>query len=728
MFHPEVVKKKCEEASKKAGFKVWPQKLENSIGAYEFFQSITKSDGKKVYYQRGDEDPEKFEFTENEKKWISNELWMCRCGFRYWFYRYFFIKTKDGKIQRPEKLIAQTILLDILAELDLAGVPILLLILKARQLGISTVIEAIILWIALFNSGSHTVIASAEEEKSEQMSEMVWVGLEMLPLWMQPTLTRDDRKLGPEFGLIHSDILIQHGSMSKGISRGSTPIAGHLSEVAYYPDPIETIESSLIRAMHENPRTFLALESTARRKNDWWHKIWLKNRRGEATGYNRFVCLFLPWYVGSDKYPTADWLKNHPIPKDWKPLEETRKQAADARLYVATTPLLKKHMPENWEMPVEQQWFWEFNFVEASDDDAELKSFLAELASDERSAFQSKKFSVFAQDVLDRLEEDKSPKFQDYAILGDGIDKRFALEEFQSHSQRRIDVPWVTMDGRNLNWKLVPLRETPRDETLRFYLRVWEKPKPGYNYTVGIDIASGSGQNSTVYDVLRVGRTIDEPDVQVAQLKSPWIASPESPAFANMLGVWYGQYMSPVPEALMAPEVQIAVGDFISHQLSKLGYTNFYYMKRFDQRLHPNVKPSRRGWATVGWSRQMMMEAYEHAIKHGWVQVNSEDTIAELGWIEEDETDSGKVKYDHEKDKTDDCYMAGGIAYFCSHTEETIMERMAGAVKPKKVEAVKEVSDERESSEGYLNRLFQLEDKRESGYDDDGGEGTAYGY
>jgi hypothetical protein len=714
MFSPIKIAAKIKAIEDAKKITLHDNSVDECIKIYEHFKSLETSDGRNISYARKGQTAAEFSYTEQERAWIQNEMYMCACSFPYWFFRYFFIKTKEGDIRRPEVLAAQLIFIAILAAMDLAGLPMLLLILKGRQLGLSTVIEAVILWISIFVSNSHCVVASAEEEKSEQMSEMVWLGLEKLPMWMQPVLTRDNRQVGPEFGLIHSDILLQHGSQSKGISRGDTPIAAHLSEVAWYPDPINTIESSLIRAMHENSRTFLALETTARKKDDWFHRTWVKNRKGEETGYNRFTCLFLPWYVGRDKYPTADWLRNHPIPPKWNPLKETLKQAADARLYVATTALLKKHMPEDWEMPIEQMWYWEFNYVEAKEGgDETYKSFLAELAADERSCFQSKKLSVFSQAELDKLEADKSDKFTVYGMAGDGIDHKYALAEFQSHQRRRIDIAYPTIEGQVLHWKLIPLKEIPRDEKLKYYLKVWEEPKPGYKYAIGIDISSGIGQNATVYFVNRIGRTAEEPDLQVAVLNSPWIASPETPGFALMLGAWYGTHMSPVKEAMIAPEVQKAVGDFISFQLAKVGYSNFYYMERFDLRQHPGHRPTRRGWASVGWSQQMMKESFEHGIKNGWIEINSEDLINELSWLEAEETESGKMAYDHARDQTDDEYVAGGIAYFVSHGQQTIMERIKGNLKPVKKATKESPLQVNESGLSLLARQFQKEDLAE---------------
>lgn len=722
MFSKEVIQRKIDAIEKAKSIKLRENSVEECITLYDHFRSMEISESKHIVYCRSGETYKQFKFTDKEQAWIQNEMLMCACSFPYWFFRYFFVKStikKDGNvvneiIRRPDVWIAQLIYLEILAGLDLLGLPILLLALKARQLGISTVTEAIIQWIAIFTKGSHCVVASSETEKSEEMANMVWLGLDMMPLWMKPVLTREDRKIGPEFGLIHSDIILQHGSQMKGIATGSTPIAAHLSEVAYYPNPIETIERSLIRAMHENPRTFLVLESTARKKEDWFHKTWLKNRRGEQEGYNRFTCLFLPWYVGRDIYPTPDFLLSHPIPRAWQPLKETLKQALDAKLYVSTTPLLKKHMRENWEMDREQMWFWEFNYHEALEGgDETLKAFMSELAADERSCFQSKRWSVFSQSVLDKLESEQSKEYVDYAIIGDGVDERFALKDFQSHALKRIDVEWATSQGQNFYWKLIPLKETPRDDNLDFYLRIWEKPKSGYRYTIGIDISSGKGQNRTVFFVNRVGKE-GEPDKEVALLCSAWIASPETPAFANVLGIWYGQYMgsvSPyVAEALIVPEVQLAVGDFISHQLDKLGYSNLYYHRRYDLRRHPGQKDNRRGWVTSNWSRQMMMEAFEHAIKNGWIEINSDELISELESLESDLTESDKAFYDHSSEGTDDVYMAGGIAYFTSHPEQTIMERMKGSPTPKRKKDVSPDMLEKETGISQLARKFMLQD------------------
>lgn len=712
MFHPQRIREAVEAIERRTGLRLCESEESVCIKVYEHFRGLEAQDGKNVWYRRPKSLPDdKFQYEDWEVQWITNEMYMCACSFPYWFFRYFFLKDKENRIVRPSRLIAQLIFLEILSDLDGRQLPIKLMILKARQLGMSTIVEAIILWTALFRRGSHCVIASAEEEKSMSMSNMVWIGLENLPLWMKPKLTRDDRKVGPEFGEIDSDIFIQHGSQSKGISRGENPVAAHLSEVAYYPDAKETIEASLLNAMHENKRTFLVLESTARKKGDWWHTRWLREREGETDGTNEFVPLFLPWYVGKDKYPTEDWLRNHPIPENWNPLRETVRQSVDAKLYVRTTPLLAKFMGTDWEMSREQMWCWEFRYVTAKRSDESLKVFFAEFASDERSCFQSKRWSVFTTEVLSRVEEGMSEKFTDYAIVGHGIQEKFWLREFWSHSARRIEIPWLTPLGKQFDWRLIPLKTTPKEDELQFFLRMWEPVRSGYNYTIGIDIGGGVGQNATVCEVLRVPMNEHEPAVEVAQLWSPHIASPEVPPFANALGIYYGRHMAPVPEALLAPEVQVAVGDYTSFQLSELGYSNFFYMDRYDMKRSPGHRSQRRGFATNAWSRPMMMESLKHGLESGWVIINSQKTYDELENLEAEELESGKTKYEHAEGDTDDCYMSLGIAYFCSYDKSTMQERVQNKLKPRKKQELQESVVELDSTEAMLSRHFQKEEQ-----------------
>jgi hypothetical protein len=710
MFSKKVIAANIDRLERSQGIKLTEYPVEKAVAVYAHFLSFTRTDGKRTWYQRDDQTEEQFEFVQWERDWIRNELFLCSCSFPYWFFRYFFIKTKDAQIRRPDLLIAQRIFLDILADLDEQNLPIILFVLKARQLGISTITEAIILWIALFRRGSHTLISSAEEQKSIDMSEMVWIGLNNLPLWMAPVLTGESKARGPIFGELSSDILIQHGAMQKGIGRGSTPIAAHVSEVAYYNNPVVTIESSLLKAMHENPRTFLVLESTAKRKYDWFHNTWTYNRDAESKGMNKYTCLFLPWYVGSDKYPTSDWIRNHPIPDNWKPSQACLEQALKAELYVATTPLLLKYLGAKWKMPREQMWFWEFEYAAAMRDEDSLRSFYAEMAADEVSAFQSKRSPVYSIATQERLRSQISNDYTDYAVLGDGIDKRFHLSDYHS-TGRRIVIEWMTMLGEPRRWELVPLKETPSDPFHDLFLRIWEHPKRGFNYSIPADTGGGIGSDHSCIEVLRVGRK-GEPDVQVAQLYSSWLPAIEMPPFMHAVGAYYGRMMEPLPEAYLCPETQLgAGGDPIVHQLTKEGYSNIHRMRRYDMAPKSGSLPNRLGWATTSWSRPLITQTLQMAIEYGWIRINSDRTVEEIENLEMDEGNDGKLRQDHSSHSHDDSYMSLCIGHWCSHDEETLAERKAGKRPKPKDSEIEKPSRVLQTAEEIMANSIRMEER-----------------
>ena len=71
--------------------------------------------------------------------------------------------------------------------------------------------------------------------------------------------------------------------------------------------------------------------------------------------------MFLPWYVGTDIYPTETWIRSHPIPEGHVFEDLTVAHAGRARDYVRSgqNPLIQKFLGANWEMPPAQMYFWE---------------------------------------------------------------------------------------------------------------------------------------------------------------------------------------------------------------------------------------------------------------------------------------------------------------------------------------------------------------------------------
>jgi hypothetical protein len=347
---------RAERAAQKKDrkFKVTPRSVSECLGFIEQMNNIWSPEDAK---------PTR-ELTADEQRWMRSELILCRWDFRYWLERYHQILSWDGqRYVRMEPNIAQRIVLDIFGECEEQEIAIALQVLKARQLGITTVIESAVEHRTTFHPNTRAIVGSAQPDKSAKMVGMCEASWERMPWWMMPQRTQS--KIGElvVFGGIGSQLSIRHGAQKQtDVGRGETPNVAHLSECCEWAHPEQDIEAGLMFAMHPNPMMMLVLESSAGVIKDWWNRTWTLNKQRWGDPYNpaKLRPIFLPWYVGIDIYPTEAELRQNPIPADWEPSVATIQQAERAHEYVANTELLRRQLGSKWRMPREQQWYYEY--------------------------------------------------------------------------------------------------------------------------------------------------------------------------------------------------------------------------------------------------------------------------------------------------------------------------------------------------------------------------------
>src|SRR5258708_38440573 len=92
----------------------------------------------------------------------------------------------------------------------------------------------------------------------------------------------------------------------------------------------------------------------------------------------------------------------------------------------------------------------------------------------------------------------------------------------------RERIPVVYTGARiTSRWELIPLkpvelRASERDDAEEILI-IYEHPRPGVNYAIGVDTAGGKGEDSTAISVWALGYgTL--PDVQVAEYASSWVS------------------------------------------------------------------------------------------------------------------------------------------------------------------------------------------------------------
>lgn len=626
----------------------------------------------------------------DEVRFMQNERALCMCDAAYFLTRYFWIKTPRA-VQRFTFLPGQRAYFNVIAELEALHAAIELIISKARQHGISTETEGLSLHRACFSHGVNVVIASADRQKTGKMAQMTFLGYDRLPWWMRPLSTRrvesDQGML--VFGASESGISFQHGNQTSGIARGDTVKVYHLSECASYSNAEEQIEASLFRCVHPYPDVFGVLESTAEGDTGWWPDTYWYSKKNFATGKSRLCALFLPWFLGTDKYPTETWIRTHPIPAGWRPDVETRSMIARAKLYIRSSPVLEKVLGANWKMPDAQSWFWEVNYLEHRAKGKE-RLWFQEMPTDDRESFQGSYDNVFGREVIAEVFTQRVTKYAVYGIIGQSIEARHEPDEEEvDYDSPRVPVAYKSRRGETYRWEMVPLNWTEPwkdlegikdDESHMGKFFVYLVPEPGYDYAIGIDTSNGIGSDSTVIAVSRRGRNPQEPDEQAAEFRSDKVSHVEAYAWAMCIAAYYSRYMeesTSYREPYVAVEQIMAVGDTVQLQMSNMGYGRFHKFTRYDSdpKYMRKSQSRKRGWFTTGWSRPMLTDGFVTFVQNGWYKVNSPYTNYEMDHWEVHLTSTGKEKKEHSEECTDDGIFANAMAAFCPNDRKTMADR-----------------------------------------------------
>ena len=217
------------------------------------------------------------------------------------------IKPKGGKIIRLDRNApfawAQRALVAKIEHDFNHNKPIRIIVLKGRQVGLSTVTEAILfLWSFLF-PGNNSLVISTEDSDAKYLMGMTKRYWELGP-FINDFRTRYNREDYIEWeGLDSSFISVTASKKDPG--RGKTLRAVHCSEVARWPDGIIDV-SGLTESVPDEPGTIIILESTAQGVGGYYYETWMSACDPESD--SEFTPMFFPWFL-HEEYSN----KNHQL-------------------------------------------------------------------------------------------------------------------------------------------------------------------------------------------------------------------------------------------------------------------------------------------------------------------------------------------------------------------------------------------------------------------------------
>lgn len=170
------------------------------------------------------------------------------------------------------------------------GLPVRIIVLKARQMGMSTAVEGTLFNWCFIHPGTRSLVIAHETKATQHlfdMTKLMWEEWAFRPYFSekhnsQKTLAWEETRSSMSVAT----------ARNAGSGRSFTYHAVHCSECAFWEDP-ERLLVGLNQSVPYKHGTIMILESTANGVGNWFHTEWQRAVHKESN----FVPLFFPWYV-----------------------------------------------------------------------------------------------------------------------------------------------------------------------------------------------------------------------------------------------------------------------------------------------------------------------------------------------------------------------------------------------------------------------------------------------
>ena len=181
------------------------------------------------------------------------------------------------------------------------------LILKARQLGLTTLLTAFALHHLLFTPGANVLLVSRNQDVADSALELMDFMWRFLPPWLVSVLPAQTSAASREHEWTWGD-----GMKSRIVSLPPTKKTGASAAatlVLWDESALADLQAEVYRSL--DPTTDatggkMIVFSTARGAHNWYAKTWRRSVQGEAS----FVTVFHPWYVSRFMNPLAERLRS----------------------------------------------------------------------------------------------------------------------------------------------------------------------------------------------------------------------------------------------------------------------------------------------------------------------------------------------------------------------------------------------------------------------------------
>ena len=493
------------------------------------------------------------------------------------------ITDKEGK-QIPLRLNkAQIIVQQVKHRLRSAGLPVKMIILKARQMGITTEASADSFCDINTKANRRAMIVAHKQESSIDIFRRVKQMQDANP-YRRSEKYNNRREI--EYQSPHNSLIAVQTAGNPELGRGSTNHYIHGSEVAFWPFAGECLNAVMQSVPDANmtPDTCVVLESTANGLGGTFYDMWCSATSFDPDnkfvtlpkGQTEWIAVFLPWHVFEDY--------KSPVPVDFKRTN-----------YEHSVYGNEQELAELYDLTDEQlQWRRETITGKCQSD---LDKFRQEYPSCDNEAFLVSGRPVFNAGILQQMHKRcksllKKGQFTDSTITN-GVRPPNTSPDIKLDEQPENPYPW---------------------------LKIWELPLIGIDYVIGADTSEGLDPTETK-DPDSHSATVLRADTREMVAKLEGRFDPDLYACQlDMLGRFYNN-------ALLGFEVNNTSGGAVRSGLLRLEYPNLYTREIYDTEMD---KPTKKvGWCTDKITRAMMVSDGQHWIREYMVKINCWQTISQ---------------------------------------------------------------------------------------------------
>jgi hypothetical protein len=489
-----------------------------------------------------------------------------------------FLKIRDKKANIVDfRLnVAQKIVYGKIQELREKRLPVRILLLKARQMGMSTFTEGFIFHDTSTNENKNALIIAHEESASANLFNMSKLYYEYLPDLIRPMKKYANGKVlqfeNPDTDEVNkaknpglrSKISIATAGAGE-VGRSSTVHNLHVSELAFFPDP-KTTMLGLMQCVPDSENTNVIIESTANGVGDYFHDMWQKAEKG----LNDFVAIFLPWFIQP---------------------EYTRAFRSDAE---------------------KQQLISEVDMVTRDGNGNEIRTYEYQLKEKHDLTWEQLNWRRYT--IANKCQGDEELFMQEYPST--------AEEAFISSGRPKFNIPalrkyqTITKEPIRrgyLQWQDTSMGGVKFVDDAKGYISLWKEPVKGELYAVGADVAEGLVDGDFSCGIV-------------------------GDSNFDIVGMWHG-HIDPdlfgvelVKLAMYFNDAYLGVesnnhGLTTLTSIKKLEYWNLYFTKTFDKIAEDMTQ--KLGWATTARTKPFMIDKLAEFIREFHLGIYSDLIIGE---------------------------------------------------------------------------------------------------